>query len=198
MTPCRGKKPGGGGGRLLKSPAGAGVYPPRGGAPPAKPGGGGGSGAGNPGGGGGGGGTLGNPGGGGGILAIPGGKPGGGGGGGGMWGCDMDATQTCDQRTLGIEWLQLTCATWRGAFRHGDVVVRVNVLVIPRHARWRTFRHGNIVVCILYIPANQLTDKYTRMNESPPSPSSGLLVEATFLEVWPSLGCRRERYTSFR
>lgn len=46
--------------------------------------------------------------------------------------------------------------------------------------------------------ANQSAEKHTRRNGSPPSSSSGLLVGAAFLEVWPSLGCRRERYTSFR
>ena len=197
MAPCRGKKPGGGGGRLLNSPAGAGVYPPGGGATPGKPGGGRGGGAGNPGGGGGKG-TLGNPGGGGGIPAIPGGKPGGGGG--GMRGCDdMDATKPRHQRMPGIERVRLTRATRRGTIGHRDVVVRVHFLFVLRHTGWRAFWHWNIVVRVPYIVrANQSKkDEYTRMNDRSPS-SSRLLVEATFLEVWPSLGCRRERYTSFR
>ena len=196
MAPCRGKKPGGGGGRLLNSPTGAGVYPPGGGATPGKPGGGGGGGAGKPGGGGGKG-ALGKLGGGGGIPAIPGGKPGGGGGR-GKWGCDdIDTTQPRHQRTPDIEWVRLTCATRRGTIGHRDVIVRVHFFFVLRHARWWAFWHWNIVVHVLYIRANQSTDKYIRMNGSSP-PSSGLLVEATFLEVWLSLGCRRERYTSFR
>jgi hypothetical protein len=197
VAPCRGKKPGGGGGRLLNRPAGAGVYPPGGGATPGKPGGGGGGGAGKPGSGGGKG-ALGNPGGGGGIPAIPGGKPGGGGGSGGMWDCgDMDATQPRYQHAPDIEWVRLTCATRRRTIGHRDVVVRVHFLFVLRHTGWRAFWHWNIVVRVLYIRANQSTDKYTRRNDSSPS-SSGLLVGATFLEVWPSLGCRRGRYTSFR
>jgi hypothetical protein len=163
VPPCRGKKPGGGGGRLLNSPAGAGVYPLEGGATPGKPGGAGG-GAGKPGGGGGKG-ALGKPGGGGGIPAIPGGKPGGGGGSGGMWG-DMDATQPRHQHTPGIEWVRLTCATRRGTIGHRNVLVRVYFLFVLRHTRWRAFWHWNIVVRVLYIRANQLIDKLTRMNDS--------------------------------
>jgi hypothetical protein len=107
------------------------VYPPGGGATPGKPGGGGGGGTENPGGGGGKG-ALGKPGGGGGRPAIHRGKPGGGGGGSGMWGCDdMDATQTYHQRIPGIEWVQLTCATRRGTIRHGDIVIRVLLLLLP-------------------------------------------------------------------
>ena len=192
VAPCRGKKPGGGGGRLLNSPTGAGVYPPGGGATPGKPDGGGGGGARNPGGGGGKG-TLGKPGG-GGILAIPGGKPGGGGGG-GRWGCnDIDATQPRHQRTPGIEGVRLTR---RGTIWHRDVVVRVHFLFVLRHTRWWAFWHWNIVVRVPYVCAGQSKNEYTRINDSSPS-SSRLFVEATFLEVWPSLGCLRERYTSFR
>ena len=139
---------------------------------------------------------LGKPEGGGGIPALPGGKPGGGGGG-GMWGCNnMGATQLCHQRTPGIEWVLRTCITWRGAIGHRDVVVRVHFLFVLRQTGWWAFWHWNIVVRVPYIRANQSTDKYTRMNDN--SPSSGLLVGPTLLEVWPSLGCRRERYTSFR
>ena len=107
------------------------MYPPGGGATPGKPGGGGGGGTENPGGGGGKG-ALGKPGGGGGRPAIPRGKPGGGGGGSGMWWCDdMDATQTYHQRTPGIEWVQLTCATRRGTIRHRDIVICVLLLFLP-------------------------------------------------------------------
>jgi hypothetical protein len=115
-----------------------------------------------------------------------------------MWGCDdMDATQPRHQRMPGIEWVRLTCATRRRTIGHRDVVVRVHFLFVLQHTGWRTFWHWNIVVRVLFIRANQSTDKYTRINDSSPS-SSGLLVGVTFLDVWPSLGCRRERYTSFR
>lgn len=116
-----------------------------------------------------------------------------------MWGCDdMGATRRCHQRTLGIERVRLTCATRRGTIGHGDVVVSVHFFFVPRHTRWRALWHGNIIVRVPYVPTNQSTDKYTRMNDSSPSSSSGLLVGATFLEVRPSVGCRRARYTSFR
>jgi hypothetical protein len=118
----------------------------------------------------------------------------------GVAGCGVAVIWMLPSRVISarrIEWVRLTCATRRRTIGHRDVVVRVHFLFVLRHTGWRAFWHWNIVVRVLYIRANQSTVEYTRMNDSSPS-STGLLVGATFLEVWPSLSCRRGRYTSFR
>ena len=72
----------------------------------------------------------------------------------------------------------------------------------PLPLRPSTYRVADLLAleyrcpCLLHT-RESIDSQDTRMNDSSPS-STGLPVGATFLEVWPSLGCRRGRYTSFR
>lgn len=135
---------------------------------------------------------MGKPGGGGGIPTIPEGKPG---GGGGMWSCGATSHNISGRRaSSGCDLLVLPGGGPSGIGMSSSVSSSSSSFDMPGGGPSGI----GISSSASSTYANQSTEKDTRINGSPPSSSSGLLVGAVFLEVWPSLGCRRERYTSFR